>query len=369
MRAWTSSSNRAARLHEIGRKAVHLQIALVADHETPGCIEHVDALGHVVQRRVELALLFAELLFRAPPRGNVFVSGNPSAGGHRMVFDGHGPAVVQLGRERHRLAERQRCPEVGDIGLGIAHEGAGFPAQQQQIVQGQARLQAVRRQAVKLQITAIAQDHAAVRAEHHQALADVVHRRVQLQLLLADLVLGVTPLGDVLMRGHPAAAGHRLVERLDQPAGGGLDQPGRALALVNIVDDAAIVIVGAAIQQPDLLAMPDQLAELAARLHHLRRQLVHFKEAPVKDDDLLVRIEHAHALGHVVEGRVERERLFAKLFVRFGNRLPPPARKWPLVRGLEYVRDGTEHRAAVLSFFTKRLAVTGLFRVMRATPS
>ena len=43
-------------------------------------------------------------------------------------------------------------------------------------------------------------------------------RRVHLQLLLADLILGVTPFGDVLVRGHPAAAGHRLVERLDEPA-------------------------------------------------------------------------------------------------------------------------------------------------------
>ena len=71
---------------------------------------------------------------------------------------------------------------------------------------------------VELEIASIPENDPPIAVEHHEALAHIVQGGVHLQLLLADLVLRMTPLGDILVRGHPAAAGHRLVERLDKPA-------------------------------------------------------------------------------------------------------------------------------------------------------
>ena len=92
--------------------------------------------------------------------------------------------------------------------------------------------------------------------------------------------------------------------------------------------------------------MLDQFAQLAARLHHLRRQLVHFEKAPVEDDDFLVRIEHAQALRHVVEGRVEADVLLPQLFFGFRDQLPPGARELPRAPGQEAVGDGPDQAQA-----------------------
>ena len=48
--------------------------------------------------------------------------------------------------------------------------------------------------------------------------------------------------------------------------------------------------------------MLDQLPQCAARLHDLWRQLVHFDIAAVVHHDACLRVEHAQALRHVVEG-------------------------------------------------------------------
>ena len=44
-----------------GRQVHHVDVALVEQHDLLFCIEHAEALQHVVERRIELQLLFAEL--------------------------------------------------------------------------------------------------------------------------------------------------------------------------------------------------------------------------------------------------------------------------------------------------------------------
>lgn len=148
-----------------------------------------------------------------------------------------------------------------------------------------------------------------------------------------NLVLGVTPLGDVLVGGDPAPARHRLIERLDQAAELGLDRPGRGPALADIAHDLAVVQVRIGIQQSDVPAVLDQLVQRAAGLHHLRRQPVHFEKAAVEHDDLFVGIEHAQALRHVVERGVEAAVALAQLL--FGGRSWLGARRPPAAEQAE----------------------------------
>ena len=111
MRAWTRSWMRAAGLHDIGRQPVHLQIALVADHQPARRIEHVEALRHVVEGGVELQLLLAQLAFRrSRSLGDVVVRRHPAAAVHRLVVDRDDPAVRQLRDEVEVACPRPAPP-------------------------------------------------------------------------------------------------------------------------------------------------------------------------------------------------------------------------------------------------------------------
>ena len=52
-----------ARLHDVGRQAHDLEVAVVADDEAEVLVEHGEPLRHVGERRVEAAVLGAELVF------------------------------------------------------------------------------------------------------------------------------------------------------------------------------------------------------------------------------------------------------------------------------------------------------------------
>src|SRR6266702_3910582 len=54
----------APRLHDIGRDAEHVDIALVADHETGRPVEQYQTLSHVVDGGVEMQALFGKLALR-----------------------------------------------------------------------------------------------------------------------------------------------------------------------------------------------------------------------------------------------------------------------------------------------------------------
>jgi hypothetical protein len=56
-----------------------------------------------------------------------------------------------------------------------------------------------------LQIAFVADHEAPGRIEHVETLRHVVQRRVELVLLLVKLLLGLSPLRDVLVSGDPSA--------------------------------------------------------------------------------------------------------------------------------------------------------------------
>jgi hypothetical protein len=78
-------AHRDAGLHDIGRQAVHLDIAAVADDHPQARIEHAQALAHVVQRRVEAAVLLAQLPDRMFPLGDIFIGGDEAAIGQCAI--------------------------------------------------------------------------------------------------------------------------------------------------------------------------------------------------------------------------------------------------------------------------------------------
>jgi hypothetical protein len=66
----------------------------------------------------------------------------------------------------------------------------------------------------------------------------------------------------------------------------------------------------------------DQLAQGAARFHHLRRQVVHFHITPIANHQPRFGIEQQHALRHVVERDVDLVLLFQQFgfgALSFGN--------------------------------------------------
>ena len=59
--------------------------------------------------------------------------------------------------------------------------------------------------------------------------------------------------------------------------------------------------------------MLDDVEQRRARLGQLRRQVVHAHIGGVADDQLLLAVAHAQALGHVVEGGIEPQVLHFQL--------------------------------------------------------
>ena len=102
----------AARLHDLGRQAVHVDIALVADHEPLRRIEQQQALRHVVDGGVE-PLLFQRqpLLRRAMLLRQLAHDQEQQDGDREHGKSGHGdqegdllPPVGQRRRDRGRRA-------------------------------------------------------------------------------------------------------------------------------------------------------------------------------------------------------------------------------------------------------------------------
>ena len=143
-----------------------------------------------------------------------------------------------------------------------------------------------------------------------QARQRVVQRHV------GDLGLGLALLGDVVMRGHGAAVGHRLgghgdVAAIAQLVGIlGHSLPGDAL------DPVSEQLVGALAPEFTLGdAMLDDLAQCRAGFHLLGRQPVHLGIALVAHDEPLLAVVHGQALQHVVEGGIELDILVRQLLL------------------------------------------------------
>jgi hypothetical protein len=182
-----------------------------------------------------------------------------------------------------------------------------------------ARLHVAGREVEYLQIAPIAHDHVVLGVDHAQALGHVVERGVEAPMLLAHLnhrggALGLdpAPLGDVLVGADPAAVGHRADRHFDgAPVGQRLlvndrpplcqqRKPARHQLVHRLGVDTAPHAVGENLPQGH--ARPDQVAVGVENLDVLL----------VADDQALVRVEHAQALRHVVEGGVEQQVLLAQ---------------------------------------------------------
>ena len=137
---------------------------------------------------------------------------------------------------------------------------------------------------------------------------------------VGDARLATLPLGDVVVRRHPAAACHRLVGHLDDaPVGEFMNdidclavcQPGAQLVgeLLRVVGE----ISGA-------LLLLEHIDELGTGLGRIGEHPVDTQIAFVAHKEPLILVEHAQALRHVVERRIhlgmgagKLPRLFAQL--------------------------------------------------------
>ena len=97
-------AHRRARLHLLGRQAVHLGVALVADDNALLGVEHGQALRHVVHGGVELLVAALELLL-ALSQQDSFCSRQP-----RIELLALGDVLVRADEAavRHRPAQRPR---------------------------------------------------------------------------------------------------------------------------------------------------------------------------------------------------------------------------------------------------------------------
>ena len=94
-------AERGSRFYLLAGEAVHLGIALVADHQLLLAIEHGQPLRHVVQGRVELLVLLLQSLLEPLALGDVLVRRHPAAAPHGLPADGDVAAVAQS-LDRHR---------------------------------------------------------------------------------------------------------------------------------------------------------------------------------------------------------------------------------------------------------------------------
>ena len=114
------------------------------------------------------------------------------------------------------------------------------------------------------------------------------------------------PLGDVLVRHHPAAVRHRLARHRDDAAILDLERLGARRAVVQQgVGKSGDVLLGIGGEEGSVLdAALDQLADRAAGLHHVGRQPVHAQIALVEQHEARLRIDTPKELDYYQHGGI-----------------------------------------------------------------
>ncbi len=84
-----------------------------------------------------------------------------------------------------------------------------------------------------------------------------------------ELQLGLTPLGDVLVGGDPAAVRHRLIDDADRTSVADLHRATESLRLGQAGAKLAMILIDVARKGSSLLAMSKQVANRQAGLHHV----------------------------------------------------------------------------------------------------
>ena len=139
---------------------------------------------------------------------------------------------------------------------------------------------------------------------HQHAVRQIGQHVVARQVL--DLRLRLAPLGDVLVRAYPPAAGHRHVRgRYRAAIVHLLDRVGRGIDGGGTIEQIRFRRLPAPYAECD--AACDDLAPRDPRLHILGLQPIKRGVALVAHDDTLVLVVHAQALRHVRERRVEQQ--------------------------------------------------------------
>src|SRR4030088_2441311 len=98
---------------------------------------------------------------------------------------------------------------------------------------------------------------------------------------MGDFLVSASAFGDVLMGRHPSAIRQWFVHDLDRASVGGLDDHG--IFQPDVPQDEVAKFPLVSNERSGGLSMSDDVAESAARFHHLRRQTVHLDIALVAD--------------------------------------------------------------------------------------
>src|ERR1700732_3090358 len=133
-----------------------------------------------------------------------------------------------------------------------------------------------------------------VDVEHRKLLAPLGSLELPLQLLaerhairqigqrvvvsqMGNLLLGAPALRDVLLRGNPSTIRQRSIHDLDRTTVGGFqDAVGRPF-LRNVPQHRGTELVDITRERTGFFPMRDEIAEMTARLYHVRRQIIHFQ--------------------------------------------------------------------------------------------
>ena len=118
------------------------------------------------------------------------------------------------------------------------------------------------------------------------------------------LLLGLPPLGNVLVRADPAAARHRMIYDQQETSGAGLDLVLNGAPLPNRGQKFFPVFMRIARERTLGNPFCQHLGQRGSRLYVGRRQFIHLVILRVADDQSLRGVEHAQPLRHAVDGGV-----------------------------------------------------------------
>ncbi len=125
------------------------------------------------------------------------------------------------------------------------------------------------------------------------------------------LFFGKQLLGDVGMRGDPAAAAHRTADQRDDAAVLELDGLGFGLAFGRLAQTIGDVVIRIAVKISRGEPMHQQIAQWRSRPRTRRLQIIHFDVDVIAQHESRRAVEHAQTLGHVIKGGAEQPRLFS----------------------------------------------------------
>ena len=110
---------------------------------------------------------------------------------------------------------------------------------------------------------------------------------------------------DVFDRRDPSALRQRLVDDLKRTPVRAFHHGVGDFSRRDVAQDVRTEFLDVAVERSGVLAMLDQVVEVAARLHDVCRQIVHIEIALVGGDDACRRVIQHEALRHVVQGGIE----------------------------------------------------------------